>query len=231
MPRTEPRACPAGLHQLGPNIKTRRGCPACPREVDLARIMSWVAALDGALERAVVIGAVDAAAPSEVHRRALVRHLEADPGVLAAGRSAAPNVVCRFIAELVAAGATGVAPPRCARCGQAKRRLHPLRPCAHAPVRELRAGGAGRLASPGHAVVPSLLPAPLPNVRALRPGRADRAAGGGRRPGLVRQLRQAPGGDMHPLREGASLPFRLRGSPGVLGLQPPAPVLLCPLRT
>lgn len=126
MPRTEPRACPAGLHQLGPHLKTYRGCPACQREVDLARIVGWVAALDGTLDPAAVIGAVDAAAPSELGRRALVRLLEADPGVLAAGRSSAPNVVCRFISELVTAGATRVTPPRCARCGQAKRRLESL---------------------------------------------------------------------------------------------------------
>lgn len=126
MPRTEPRACPAGLHQLGPHLKTRRGCPACQRDVDLARVVSWVAALDPTLEPAGIVGAVDAAAPSEVGRRALMRHLETDPGVLTAGSSATPNVVCRFISELAAAGATGVTAPGCARCGVPKRRLENL---------------------------------------------------------------------------------------------------------
>lgn len=118
MARTEPRPCPNGRHQLGPNARTRDGCLACQAEEATGRVLEIVVSVEPQLDREVIVAAVGAAAPSTAELQRLRAHLEAQPGALTSGSPWSPNVSTRLAHRLVAAGASAVVRPRCADCGR-----------------------------------------------------------------------------------------------------------------
>lgn len=117
MPRTRPRSCPAGRHQLTPDT---RSCLSCEAEATLTRIKAIVVSIEPTLDPGVVTDAISGAARSVDQLRRLLAHLESHPVALTAGASNVPNVLTRLAHELVRRGAQQVVLPRCHDCGQAK---------------------------------------------------------------------------------------------------------------
>lgn len=117
MPRTKPRPCPAGLHQLTPDI---RSCLLCQSAASLEHIAGVVAAVEPGLELDVIRGAISSAARSAAQLRRLREHLAANPSALTTGASTVPNVVGRLAHELARCGARAVILPKCLDCRRAK---------------------------------------------------------------------------------------------------------------
>ena len=80
----------------------------------VAAVMSADSSLDAAMVRA----AVEKAGGGRARRRRLAAALDADPSVLATGKSPAPAVVSDLLLALRAGGAAGFSLPCCASCGR-----------------------------------------------------------------------------------------------------------------
>lgn len=87
-------------------------------------ITDTVRAVDPRLSVAVIDAAVDRVAPTPNRRTRLRRFLTELPDPLTSGSSRLPKLVGLFVADLVAAGATGMVVPRCADCGEPKELFH-----------------------------------------------------------------------------------------------------------
>lgn len=82
----------------------------------VAAVVDLVLAADGTLDRETMHGIVKQVAGGRAKSRRLAAALAEDPAVLRTGRSPAPKAVGDLLLVLRAAGAAGVAPPRCADC-------------------------------------------------------------------------------------------------------------------
>ena len=81
-------------------------------------IVALVAAIDPAIGTATLQRVVEQAGGGRAKRRRLAAELAADPSVLSTGRSPASKAAGDLLLALRAAGAAGVAAPRCAECGR-----------------------------------------------------------------------------------------------------------------
>lgn len=99
-------------------------CAECVTgDEDLARLVAIACEIDDVeplLPADVIVAAIQAAAPAPVERAMLAENLGFWPGSLTSGASTGTRVLWRLIVALEAAGATAVARPRCADCGQAR---------------------------------------------------------------------------------------------------------------
>ncbi len=99
-------------------------CWDCRQEATVAAqtraVAEHVESIEPAMTEAVILAAVEAAAPSRVERKHLAEQLAAHPDSLVSGTTGATRVVCRLATALVASGATRVKRPCCGRCGKAK---------------------------------------------------------------------------------------------------------------
>ena len=82
----------------------------------LAAITTAVTAVDAEADREMVRRVVEHVGGGRAKRRRLATAVTANPSVLHTGRSPAPRVVGDLLLALRAAGASGIAAPRCARC-------------------------------------------------------------------------------------------------------------------
>lgn len=90
---------------------------------DLARFVAIASEIDGVeplLPADAIVAAIEAAAPTPVERAVLAESLGFWPGSLISGASTGTRVLWRLIVALEGAGATSVARPRCADCGEAR---------------------------------------------------------------------------------------------------------------
>lgn len=90
----------------------------------VAVIVGLVAAVEPALERAVVEDVVRAVAGGRVKRDRLAHALVEHPQLLMQGRSPAPRAVGELLIALRGAGAVRVAAPVCAGCGKPLRSIY-----------------------------------------------------------------------------------------------------------
>jgi hypothetical protein len=81
-------------------------------------IAGLVAGCDPAVDRAVIVKAVEDVAGGRAKSRRLAQALLDSPQVLADGRSPAPRAVADLLIALRKAGATRISPPVCAECGK-----------------------------------------------------------------------------------------------------------------
>jgi hypothetical protein len=81
-------------------------------------IVALVAAIDPAIEAGTLQRVVEQVGGGRAKRRRLAAELAADPSVLSTGRSPASKAAGDLLLALRAAGAAGVAAPRCAECGR-----------------------------------------------------------------------------------------------------------------
>jgi hypothetical protein len=81
-------------------------------------VVALVAAVDAAIEAWTLRRVVEQASGGRAKRRRLAAELAADPSVLSTGRSPASKAAGDLLLALRAAGAAGVAAPRCAECGR-----------------------------------------------------------------------------------------------------------------
>lgn len=79
--------------------------------------MAAVTDADAGLAAATVEAVIDQVSPTANRTTMIARHLRANPDQLTSGGSDMALPVQRLLLALVAAGATGVKAPRCARCG------------------------------------------------------------------------------------------------------------------
>jgi len=84
----------------------------------IGTVTAVVTAVDPTLERDTVRDIVGRVGGGRARRRRLAAALADDASVLISGRSPAPIVVGDLLLALRAAGASGVARPRCAACGR-----------------------------------------------------------------------------------------------------------------
>jgi hypothetical protein len=81
-------------------------------------IVALVAAVDPEIEAGTLQRVVEQVGGGRAKRRRLAAELAADPSVLSSGRSPASKAAGDLLLALRAAGAAGVAAPRCAECGR-----------------------------------------------------------------------------------------------------------------
>jgi hypothetical protein len=81
-------------------------------------IAGLVAGRDPAVDRALIVNAVEEVAGGRAKSRRLAQALLDSPQVLADGRSPAPRAVADLLIALRKAGATQISPPVCAECGK-----------------------------------------------------------------------------------------------------------------
>lgn len=81
-------------------------------------VVEHVSTLDPTLPHALIMTAIEVAAPSRYERKWLAVHLKMHPDALTSGSAQAPRVLCRLAAALASAGAS-TSQPRCGRCGAA----------------------------------------------------------------------------------------------------------------
>jgi hypothetical protein len=81
-------------------------------------VVALVAAVDPAIGAGTLRRVVEQAGGGRAKRRRLAAELAADPSVLSTGRSPASKAAGDLLLALRAAGAAGVAAPRCAECGR-----------------------------------------------------------------------------------------------------------------
>lgn len=91
--------------------------PEATRKLDA--IAAAVMGVEPQLPRATVIAAIEASATTIPGLSTLARQVATDPALLQ-GTSRATRSVYRLIERLIAAGATQVSLPRCAKCGRAR---------------------------------------------------------------------------------------------------------------